>query len=55
MLTKQMKKDAHTISDFEDMPYDDSFYEACYLVARNVYDYNEEEATEIADYIQTIL
>ena len=44
---------AKDISQLDEMPYDaKQFYESCYLVARNVYELNEKQATKVADIIQ---
>lgn len=47
-------KIAKEISDFENMPNDDSYYEACVLVAENVYKLDEDTAIKVADRIQEV-
>ena len=48
-----LNKIAKDISQLDEMPYEaKQFYESCYLVARNVYELNEKEATKVADIIQ---
>lgn len=48
----RLNKIAKEISELEDMPNDERFYESCYLVAKNLYELNEKDATEVADIIQ---
>ena len=44
---------ARDISQFDEMPYDaKEFYESCYLVARNVYELEENEAIKVANIIR---
>lgn len=43
---------AKDISELEDMPYDDTFYEACILVAEDLYDLDYDTAIKVADIIQ---
>ena len=43
---------AKSISELEDMPNNEDFYEACLLVAENVWELNEEDAIKVADIIQ---
>ena len=48
-----LNKIAKEISQFDEMPYEPKeFYESCYLVAKNVYELGEREATKVADIIQ---
>ena len=51
-LTNNKDKIAKDISELEDMPNDDTYYEACILVAENVYGLNYATACEISDIIQ---
>ena len=47
-----LNKIAKEISQFDEMPYDaKQFYESCYLIARNVYELKEKEATKVANII----
>ena len=43
---------AKVISELEAMPEDDTYYEACYLVAMDFYDLDEDTACKVADIIQ---
>ena len=43
---------AKNISELEDMPYDETFYEACVLVAQDLYKLDYNIATKVADIIQ---
>ena len=52
MELKAKHKIAKDISELEDMPNDERFYESCILVAENVYNMSHEDAREIADIIQ---
>ena len=48
-----LNKIAKEISQLDEMPYDaKQYHESCYLVARNVYELNEKNATKVADIIQ---
>lgn len=40
------------ISELDDMPNDDSYYEACVLVAEDLYDLDYDNACKVADIIQ---
>ena len=43
---------AKDISKLADMPNDETYYEACVLVAENLYDLDYENACKVADIIQ---
>lgn len=43
---------AKEISKLEDMPYDDTFYEACVLVAQDLYNLDYYTAIKVSDIIQ---
>lgn len=43
---------AKSISQLENMPEDDRFFESCVLVAENVYELDEETAYKVAEIIQ---
>ena len=43
---------AKEISDLAGMPNDDSYFEACILVAEDLYELNHNEAYEVAEIIQ---
>lgn len=43
---------AKEISELEAMPYDDTYYEACVLVAEDLYDLDNDTAMQVADIIQ---
>lgn len=43
---------AKEISELADMPNDESYFEACTLVARDLYELNDDEAYEVAEIIQ---
>lgn len=43
---------AKDISELADMPNDETYYEACILVAEDLYDLDYENACEVADIIQ---
>lgn len=47
-----LDKIAKDISELEAMPQDESYFEACYLVALNVYELDDEDATRVAEIIQ---
>ena len=49
MILDEIAKD---ISELEDMPNDDKYYEACCLVAMDLYDLDYETAHKVADIIQ---
>ena len=49
----KLNKIAKEISQFDEMPYDaKEFYESCYLVAKNVYELEENKAIKVANIIQ---
>ena len=43
---------AKQISELEDMPNDETYYEACVLVAESLYELDYESAYKVADIIQ---
>ena len=47
-----LDKIAKDISQLEAMPEDDSYFKACYLVALNVYELDDKNATKVAEIIQ---
>lgn len=47
-----LDKIAKDISELEDMPYNDSYYESCILVAEDLYKLDYESAIKVADIIQ---
>lgn len=47
-----LQKIAKEISELEDMPYNDSYYESCVLVAEDLYELDYEYAIKVADIIQ---
>ena len=48
----KLDKIAKEISDLADMPNDESYFEACELVAKNLYNLNDDDAYEVAEIIQ---
>lgn len=47
-----LDKIAKEISDLAGMPNDESYFEACELVAKDLYDLNDDDAYEVAEIIQ---
>lgn len=48
----KLKKIAKEISELENMPYDDSYYKSCILVAEDLYELDYESAIKVANIIQ---
>lgn len=51
-MNKKLDTIAKDISELENMPNDETYYEACVLVAEDLYDLDYENACEVADIIQ---
>lgn len=49
---KELDLIAKEISTLEDMPNDETYHEACILVAEDLYDLDYDTAYEVADIIQ---
>ena len=47
-----LQKIAKEISELENMPCNDSYYESCILVAEDLYELNYESAIKVANIIQ---
>lgn len=47
-----LNKIAKEISELAGMPNDESYFEACILVAKDLYELNDDEAYEVAEIIQ---
>ena len=47
-----LDKIAKEISELDGMPNDESYFETCELVAKDLYDLNDDDAYEVAEIIQ---
>ena len=51
-MNKQLNTMAKEISELDSMPNDDTYFEACILVAQDFYDLDFETAYQVAEIIQ---
>lgn len=52
MTFKELDTIAKEISELDEMPFDDTFYEVCVEVAEDLYNLDYENAIKVADIIQ---